>query len=300
MTEDVSIVNYAASTAAAAGTGYALRHNLNKVRSFAAKKVMYREFNNAFAQNSIFKNAAFKVLKQNKIRYTDLSDEWKKLTPSLHLDNIDYANVQKAENSFPEKANRLLRALKSSISENLKKSKIPKVDRSAKEIELIINGKNAVNLFDKVFVNFDKLSAVAFHEAGHAKNYFSNNLFTKSIQYLKHPFFRKIGFGVALASATLIPPKKDDEKHENLFSKTLGFLKKHCVEIAALSYAPLVMEEGLASIKGYKMAKDLLPANALKVMNRIHAKGLLSYIGMGVTAAIGIYTANKVKNALSS
>lgn len=295
------------SSVVATGVGLGSMYGLEKLRKPVVNSLMNTAFDNAAIRNDIFKEAAFKSLKSEGIRYANLAeDSFMAMIPLFSDDELDMKNFIKSQKSFPSKAEDFLKNFKAKITPKF----IQKMheDKSWKNItegiEDASKGRNAATLFDKVCVNFDEVAVASFHEAGHAKNYMSKNLLTKSIKYLSHPFFKKVGLGIAFASAILIPSNKtsDSESAENqgLGAKTLDFFKKNCIGIAALAVAPEILEEGLASINGYKMAKKVLSANELKTLNSVNAKAWLSYVLKGAVAIASIWTAKKAKETLES
>lgn len=80
---------------------------------------------------------------------------------------------------------------------------------------------------------------------------------------MRNPLFTKGLFGLALASAILISDKSKDkqvniENNNSPIDKGKMFLKDNRVTLAALSQAPILAEEGLASVKGAAIEKILI------------------------------------------
>ena len=172
-----------------------------------------------------------------------------------------------------------------------------------KQLLEVINGVNACQSGGRVCANFDKAAITVFHEIGHAKNYSSIGL-GKVLQALRRTCVGNIGILAAFAGAVFISKQSDTsssaEEDKGFLSKTKRFLKKNCVGIAALSCAPMVLEEGLASIKGGHLAKQFLSKDACKTLNRLNAKAWISYVMYSVALISGVFVADKVKNLLSN
>lgn len=171
-----------------------------------------------------------------------------------------------------------------------------------KKLFEFLKGKNACFTYGAVYANLDKTAATVFHETGHALNYYNKGV-GKILQTLQHCCVGQIGFVVAMASALLIPSQDDSaqnsDENNGIWSKTKRFLKKNCVGIAALSLTPTILEEGLASIKGYKMAKNLLQPNECKMLGKLYGGALLTYITTALAFTAGVFAANKIRNYFS-
>mgnify|MGYP003571293009 CR=1 FL=1 len=185
---------------------------------------------------------------------------------------------------------------------NCEVSKIPfkgifqrkKQKKICNSIKRVLDGTGALYKVNEkhILVNMDRLPAASFHEMGHALNYNSVGI-GKLLAKL-----RPIG-GLAnlfLAVAVLRKPKAEGEESETRIGRGLDFIKKNCTTLSALSLLPLVLEEGLASIKGIKLAKGLLNEPAMKSMKRVCGAGWLTYFGAAVSSVLAVYAADKVRN----
>lgn len=146
----------------------------------------------------------------------------------------------------------------------------------------------------------NKHSVATFHEMGHVKNYQSKGL-GKFLTALRHPLVKKIALATAFLGIALPPTKNNDENSNDnsLIHKTGKFLKDNCVAISALGTVPVVLEEGLASIKGAKIASKVVTPDKLKIVNKLNAKAGLTYLIGSAVIPFGVYVANKVRNALA-
>ena len=159
-------------------------------------------------------------------------------------------------------------------------------------------GKNACFMpaTSQLLVNRDKMGSAAFHELGHAMN------------------AKGIGEGRILAKirgkakncvplvfliSMLTPKDREDSKTKNPVYKTLLNFKKYAGLIAALCMLPMVAEEGLASIKGSKMAKKVLSPELCKRINKVNTRSFMSYTTGMILVGIGMALANYVKDKVT-
>lgn len=158
--------------------------------------------------------------------------------------------------------------------------------------------KKAVLVSDKQFYSN------VFHEIGHAmdanKGFLTRTLVkARGITPYGASLVAPIALGVALMH------KVDDKKpkeEKGFVEKSLDFISKHAVGLTALSYLPMTMEEGLASIRGLKQAKKYLPKEDVTKLAVNYAKAWSTYgilaagSVLGVAAGIGIAKHIKAKN----
>lgn len=241
--------------------------------------------------NSVFKDGAIRALESEGIKYAHIED----IVDLIFDDDF-------LEFATKNKPNKLKIALSKMEGFAKKIFKLSNKNFSEKVVDVAAEGTNAFCLKGKVFTNFDKASALSFHEMGHAKNFNGRGL-GKVLSILRNPTLRKAGIVIAAASAILLPPVKENDsetdKKPNFLTKTQRFLKKNCVGIAALSFAPQIMEEGLASIKGGQIAKKFLDPNACKTVNQINLKAFGTYLLTGAAFTLGVYAAKKVRDTIS-
>lgn len=279
-----------------ATTGGALAfYGGKKLIGIPIKNMQKNLISDAVSSNSIFKNSAIKVLNDNKIKYANLTSPIDFIFDDDVLKFMGEKNKSpftKIENKIKEIKNKILPKF---ITKMKDKNILKKMDSYA-------SGTNACCLGDKVFVNFDKISVAAFHEAGHAKNYTSK--FGKLLQNLRSPMLSKILLGVAFASA-LLPKKTEEEQKElekngNFIEKGLNFSKENCLGFALAGTLPQVLEEGLATYKGNKMAKTVLNNENLKKLKTFNRKALLTY-GAKATLILGtVFITSKIKDCFTN
>ena len=137
-------------------------------------------------------------------------------------------------------------------------------------------------------------SLLIFHEMGHAMN---RNLgkFTRTLGNM-----RVAGLlgTVCLMTALIKDKKQDGKKPEGFFDKTTTFIKNNVGKLMFMSFVPLLAEEGLASIRGQKIAKQLLSPELYKKVVKGNALGFSSYLLMSIGAGLGAFAANKVRDKI--
>lgn len=142
--------------------------------------------------------------------------------------------------------------------------------------------------------NFKRMATAIPHEMGHAANYTSKNPLLKILTKAR---YLQLLVPVILTVAILRKPKKEGEESTTIIGKGLDFVKENSVALTAGCMLPTVAEEGLASIRGAKMAKKFLTPEKLKSLNVINFKGWATY-AIAAGATIGaVWLANKIRNA---
>jgi hypothetical protein len=159
----------------------------------------------------------------------------------------------------------------------------------------IMNGKNASFLVrtKDVILNKEKGAPSLLHELGHALN--SNK---KGIGNVLHTLRRPVAllYPLILWAALLKPKKQDGEKPQGFFDKATTFIKNHCGKLAFAVHIPLLLEEGLASIKGAKLAKEFLSTKSLKSLNKLNFVAWLTYLGSVTAMTLQTVTVSKLQD----
>ncbi len=159
------------------------------------------------------------------------------------------------------------------------------------------NGENAFfeSGLNKIFIGEKKdLATSVFHETGHAMNYNLNKV-TKVLQKCRG--LQKLALPIALV-ALLHTDKTNKNGEQSKLNKAGGFVKKHAGSLTFLSFIPTLAEEGLASLKGAKVAKQMVDPALLKKINKSNLLGFASYALMAVAASVGIHLAVKVADKI--
>lgn len=163
--------------------------------------------------------------------------------------------------------------------------------------ETFASGQNAVYLFNenKVLVNSEKLGFSAFHEMGHAMNRQMSKV-CKLLQNIRAPLML---LPTALITIALLTNKRTEENPpQNKWQKFTGFVKNNVGKLSALCSVPIIAEEIMASVRGQKLAKAVLPANLLKSVTKTNALGLLSYVGAAVATGVCACCANEIRDGI--
>lgn len=194
------------------------------------------------------------------------------------------------------------------INENIKSEKPLMKKLKSVYSQMFKEGANAAycGSTKDVIVNKESLFSSAYHELGHAKN---NNSGFASKMLCKA---RGISpFGVSLVAPVVLAvgllhkvDKNKPQDQKDKVEKTLDFVSNNAGKLTLASYAPLLAEEGLASIRGVKMAKKYLSPEQLTKLsaNYIRAWGTYAGVAVGVAGgvALGIKAANAIKEKFTS
>jgi hypothetical protein len=148
-----------------------------------------------------------------------------------------------------------------------------------------------------IVVNSEKMGWASFHEMGHALNKNSSKI-GKFLQKARTPGM--ILAGIAATVAIFKRKKVEGEQTKGTVDKATTFVKNHATGLAALGFAPLLAEEGLASIKGAKLAKEILSPENYKILNKLHGKAWLTYGALAGGTVLATAVASKVRDAIAS
>ena len=148
---------------------------------------------------------------------------------------------------------------------------------------------------NNVFVNKDTMGFSAFHEMGHAVNANSKGAL-KTLSTGRHFAAFAVPFLLAAALIKKRKPESSDEPRSTQRRK--NFLKDNIGLITFGCMLPTVVEEGLASINGAKLAKKVLNPQELKKLNITNAKAWSTYLLGATLVSICAQLAVKVKDRL--
>ncbi len=150
---------------------------------------------------------------------------------------------------------------------------------------------------NSVVINKDKLSLAAFHELGHAYN-FNNSKFWKAMQNLRTPSIALAGaFALLPALVKEIKPKDGEELTTK--EKINNGLRKASPALAFLSMTPMLLEEGKATLRGNKWAKELLNPEMYKKVVKSNRYGYFSYMATAASFALMAFVGKKVKDKMA-
>ena len=165
-----------------------------------------------------------------------------------------------------------------------------------KSDQIVKDGKNSFYLYKhkEICINLEKRACDLPHELGHAKNFTSKGV-GKVLSKMR---------GLSLLTVPILlvalfrKPKDKREESTTFVGKSLDFVKDNAVALTAACNAPIVLEEGLASIKGARMAKGILSPEKLKAMKKMDFKAWCTHAVAAGIAVAGVWAANKIKNWL--
>ena len=185
-------------------------------------------------------------------------------------DKIASDRIKAIKEWLPEK---LTNKIKSLSLKYFKRDPFEVKNNFAGDLAVVWQGKNAVcdPVLKDIATNMDKTPAVTFHEMGHALN--STKKLGKILQSVRWPM-QMVGVPLILATALLKRKKADGEKPKGFFDKTTTFIKNNAGKLSFAAFLPTLMEEGLADIRGLKLAKQAgLSSDFLKRMSVSNLKG---------------------------
>ena len=227
----------------------------------------------------------------------------------------DFLDIYKNLFSFDKKDRKALEALIENMKPSKKMSKLEK-DELSKSIAILKaqikaisykEGNNAGYLMNanKIITPDKSLQTSVFHEMGHALNN-NGGIILKGLQKYSSLAAAIVPSAVLLISLfnkrkTTDKPQENDSK----IQKGADFVKKNAGIIAGLSFLPMVLEEGIASLRGQKVAKNLVKDNILskdlfKKIKLTNLGGFSTYAPAAVIAGIGTHLAIKVKDNIQA
>lgn len=176
--------------------------------------------------------------------------------------------------------------------------KVSKISKKLNPTANIIEGKNALfsPILNTIQINREKLPLAAFHEMGHAFNW-HNSKFWKSMQILN------IGCSKLAPMLMLLPAltKKEvaaDGQELTKKQKIKNGVRNASPFVAAAMMIPTLMEEGMASIRGCKWAKEVLDPAMYKKVLKTNTAGFASYAITALSMALATFATKKVKDHL--
>ena len=137
-----------------------------------------------------------------------------------------------------------------------------------------------------------------FVEIGHAKHFNSKNPLMKLLVKSRNITPMGISIVAPIALGVAMFHKVDKTKPQNDKSKTektLDFVSNHAGKITLASYIPIILEEGLASVDGIKMAKKYLKPEQISKLKGNYFKAFQTYAGAGLLVAGAIGLANIIR-----
>jgi len=131
-----------------------------------------------------------------------------------------------------------------------------------------------------------------FHETGHAIN--ANIGKTAKVLQKCRPMSLLV-YPISMI-ALLKNKKAPDEQPKNSLDKATTFVKNNAGKLTFVSFLPLLVEEGLASIKGNSYAKKFLNPNLTKKVVKSNALGFSTYLLMATLTGLGIFLGTNARD----
>lgn len=258
-----------------------------------------------FANNAVKKTGAnissalMKNLLDSKINPADFKEYAKKAFENSGLKEKGVKFIQAGNKNEKEIAEMAEKELPKFLD------KIPFVKNFVKNLTIgnMFLANEGMNAFyyakgKNIFVNMDsKMAFSAFHEMGHGLMY--NKKALGSI--LRGSRMLQPVIATATLLCTLLKREKvEGEEPKNAFDKATTFVKNNCAKITLLSYAPLLFDEALASIKGYNLAQATgLAKDKLKQLAKLQGKAFSTYAMLAMGATLGVKIASLVRDKIT-
>ena len=145
----------------------------------------------------------------------------------------------------------------------------------------------------QVIINTDKISIAGFHELGHALNKLKSSWLTRMNSKLYGIGYAVAGFMGYIALFSRSKPKDAP--------RTFGdWVKDNCGKIAFAAMIPILIEEGLASRKGVKLARKTGVDEArIKAMKNLYKKAFMTYAGRCVLGGLAVGASSMIMDYFS-
>ncbi len=137
----------------------------------------------------------------------------------------------------------------------------------------------------------DKLGLTVFHEAGHAINANASKI-GRVLQACRGTSLLALPISFI---ALFKRPKMEGQKPEGAVDKATTFVKKNAGKLTFATFLPMLIEEGMASVRGCKMAKSVSP-EIFKATCKVNGLAYLTYLGVAVATSIGIAVARNIRD----
>lgn len=157
-------------------------------------------------------------------------------------------------------------------------------------------GRNAgySPLTNSIIIPDGKMQSSVFHEMGHAMNY----KFSKALKYLQLSRFplKQVSLPIVLAGiCTSIKEPAEDGKLST-GDKVKNFIHNNAGKLVFATTIPALLEEAIATKKGNKIAKKILPEEMFKSVKNSNKYGFLTYAFSAVLAGLSTTLAVKLKD----
>lgn len=241
------------------------------------------------------------VHKMKALRNSITADEFQKITNNA-LDAIKTTGLNKKGveilNADVASKEAILEVIKKEYGGGIQKF-MPKYLKNKQTDNMVYQVFNGMNSFfapkSNKIITSDTNILASFHEIGHAMNK-NMGTFSKALQSARN--LSLLVLPITLV-ALLKTKKADNEKPKNGIDKAGDFVKKNAGKLTFAALLPMVLEEGLASIKGNKIAKQSLDSALYKKVAKSNALGFVTYAGLAILSGVGIHFGVKLKDKIA-
>lgn len=186
---------------------------------------------------------------------------------------------------------------------------LPKILRNLSPLEQVKDGKNAFYAFkdainpltkevmfrkNTIMMPVKDISYVAFHEIGHGLN----NNFSKLgriLQKMRNPMMAIAG-NIALFCAFTKNAKQEEGKELTKGQKVKNFVRNNAGKLSFAAMLPILLEEGMATYKGQKLADNLLSKDMAKIVSKGNKVAYLTYLLGALSVATTSFATVKIKD----
>lgn len=268
--------------------GYATKALASNVATSVSSSICSKKFNKITkALSEIDKNSLTKASK-------DVFETSKLADKGVELIKADFCKTAKGTNK-----SLILDIVKKEVDNGVLKHCPQKLkDGMIKNyMSQIKNGQNAffMPVTNKIVLPKIGCESAVFHEMGHAMN---ANL-SKFGKYLQKCRPLTIIADVMFLIALLKTKKEKDEKPKGFVDKTTDFIKNNVGKLSFLAFVPAILEEGLASYKGEKLAKNFLSADLMKKVVKTNRIGLFSYTCVALVTALAARLGVQIRDEMA-
>lgn len=163
--------------------------------------------------------------------------------------------------------------------------------------------KDAINPLTKIVYKENtilmpekNISFSSFHEIGHALNR-NFSKFGKILQNMKNPIMQSVGL-IVLFGAFTRNSKPEEGKDLTKGQKIKNFIRNNAGKLSFAAMIPILVEEGMATYKGQKLADKMLSKDMAKIVSKGNKTAYLSYVITAAGIGLSSYAAVKIKDYL--
>ena len=215
------------------------------------------------------------------------------------LTKAEVANVNK-------QADNLLKSLGSLVKKGVKIENLtttpvmldimPSILKKIHPLTAVVEGRNAVFVpsSNQILVNREKLPLTIFHEMGHAFN-FNNSKFWKLMQKSSIKCKQLAPLMMLIPAFTKKEVATDGEELTKK-QKIKNGIRESSPLISVGLMLPTLLEEGKATLRANKWAKQILDPKHAKLVTQKNAIAYSTYVIVALGLGLATYTAKKVKD----